>query len=131
MIKKILALALALCMVFAFAACGGGDKESKGGDDKQDSGIVGEWVIKSVEANGQKVEGGDALAAYDYAYTFKEDGTASVSVMGETVEYEYTFKDNEVTFADQTTDDFSLKLEGGNLVLEYSSMAIKITFEKK
>jgi uncharacterized lipoprotein YehR (DUF1307 family) len=130
MTKKILALALALCMVVALAACGSSSNDSKG-DDKEENALVGEWTVASVEVGGQKVEG-DALAGYEFSYIFKDDGTASVSALGETVEYKYTFKDNEVTFPDDSTSsEFSLKLVDSNLVMEYSDMDMKITFEKK
>jgi hypothetical protein len=128
MIKKILALALAVTMVFAFAACGG-----SGGSDSSNSGdeavsIVGEWKLVGAEAGGQTVDESQ-LSGLDYAWTFEEGDKSSIRIMGQSTETTYTFENNTVTFAEPASA-YVLNLDGNQLVYEDEASATTLFFEK-
>jgi hypothetical protein len=131
MIKKILALTLAVTMVFAFAACGG-----NGGSDSSDSSdggsegvsIVGEWKLVGAEAGGQTVDESQ-LGGLDYAWTFEEGDKASIRIMGQSTDTTYTFENNTVTFAEPASA-YVLNLDGKQLIYEDEATATTLFFEK-
>jgi uncharacterized lipoprotein YehR (DUF1307 family) len=129
MIKKILALALAATMVFAFAACG--SNASGGGDESggEDVSIVGEWKLVGAEAAGQTLDESQ-LSSIDYSWTFEEDGKAIINVMGQSTDTTYTFEDNTVTFAEPASA-YVLKLDGNQLSYEDEATATTLFFGKQ
>ena len=84
--KKLLALLLALVMIFALAACGESDKKD---DDKETQGttlapattIVGSWKYDiSMSGESMGYEGVKATIDLQVQQTFKEDGTVTMVV---------------------------------------------------
>ncbi len=85
MVKRMVSLAVALVMVMSLAACGG------------EKGIVGTWSRES-ELMGQKITS---------SYTFDEDGTCEMSIIGITKTGTYVVEDDKMT----------VKLNSGDVIM--------------
>jgi hypothetical protein len=121
---KFIVVLLAVVLVLAFTACGGG------GDEGGDAGVVGEWKLTSAEAGGQTL-GEDMLGSFQYSFTFGDDGKASVSAMGQSYDgVAYKLDGDTVTFDDPSVQAITLKLDGGKLVFEEATTGTKLFFEK-
>jgi hypothetical protein len=121
--KRLVVFALALALALGLVACGGGGASAAGG-------VVGDWKLSSAEVAGQKIEG-DQLSSFDYTFSFKDDGTSSVTVMGQSYPAaNYTFENNTVTFYDASLASITLTLDGNQLVYEETSSGVKLFFTK-
>ena len=92
--KKITAALLVVVMVFALAACSGGNG-SKGPE--------GKYTLSSIEADGMKIDpaamGMDTSSIY---IQFNADGTGELSVMGEAKSF--TWEGNKMTSQGETVE---------------------------
>jgi hypothetical protein len=126
-VKKYFVVVLAVLAVFALVACSGGSGGS--GAESADAGVTGDWKLTKAEVGGVEV-GGDQLGAYQYTFSLKDGGKASISVMGQSYETDYTFENDEVSFADQALSAMKLKKEGSQLVYDDATSGAKLYFEK-
>ena len=108
--KKILAVLLALSVLFAFAACGGGSEGEEAQGVKK---LTGEWHLYT-----------EGVSDPTEAYTFNEDGTGvRVRMRGLTKEvnnFTYTDEGTVITlnFENDTTLKFNYTLEVDKLILD-------------
>lgn len=81
-LKKMLALLLALVIVFALAACGegsGNKDDDKGSSDSVKSPIVGQWECKLYQDGADMgMDEFKGVMTYEMDYEFKADGTYTV-----------------------------------------------------
>ena len=103
--KKITAALLVVVMVFALAACSGGNG-SKGPE--------GKYTLSSIEADGMKVDpaamGMDTSSIY---IQFNADGTGELSAMGETESF--TWEGNKMTSQGETVE---FQFSGNTITVE-------------
>ena len=78
-LQKILALLLALMMVFALAACGGDDSEKKDEESAEPT-LVGQWNSHSTVPFDSGIKESNLKLAAVMQYDFRADGTAYISV---------------------------------------------------
>lgn len=115
--KKTAAIILAIVMVTVlFSGC---DAEKV-----QTANVVGTWELESVKLNGMTYVDTDVLGEYDYEFTFEEDGTATVTVLGISYTTSYTVKDGWVTFAHADLASVRLEIEDDTLTLELTKTGI-------
>lgn len=130
-------LSLCLVVIFAFAACGGGDND-----------ITGKWELTemTVTTNGVEVDAPEAgmkmtlTIDKDNKFSLTLTPPASSETQGNTVTGTYEFEDNKLTFNDgegiEGMDMPYLELRNGKLVYEVNAMVngntmkAKVVFEK-
>ncbi len=119
--KKTISIILALCMLFAFAACGGADEEQSA---QGNTTLTGSWYIFENDK------------AYENpTYEFKEDGTGVYNSTSEGREEKitFTYTDEEGTlklaYDNGTSSEFKYTIEGDKLNLDTGKKTI--TFIKK
>ena len=129
--KRLMALALVVCALFAFTACGGTD-------------IEGTWVLTEAKMSMQGAEMDMIEMGMSMTLEIKDDGTFEMTATmpemagggSDTATGEWTFEDGELTLSAGGTGDFlgtdALKLEKGKLVTSATEegMTISIVFEK-
>ena len=119
--KKFLAIALALVLVVSMVACG-----------KKDAAPSGDYVLKSMKAQGQEVNLDDYYAMmgsdFEMVMTFNDDGTGTLAT-APGVAMDFTWEGNHYT-ADGETAEF--KLDGKTLTIIGSDNGEStMTFEHK
>ena len=134
-LKRIFALAMVVCAMFALTACGSTD-------------IEGTWVLTEAKMTMQGTEMDMIEMGMSMTLEIKDDGTFEMtttmpeiaSSYNNTVTGEWTFKNGELTFSAGGTGGTtgflgtdSLKLEKGKLVSSATEagMTISIVFEKE
>ena len=102
--KKIIAIMLALCVLFSFAACGG-EKGSKGKET-----LTGTWQLFDEGASAPKA-----------TFVFNEDmtGTKTAVRNARTEVYNFTYTDDGTTlhiaYENNTVQDLTYELQPGKL----------------
>jgi len=122
--QLLVVMAVLLMLTVALGACGGS------ADKEEDTGVVGTWKLTGGEAAGTEITE-DQLGAFDYSFTFGDDGSAQVSVMGQSYDTKYTFESDTVTFEDATLAAMTLKKDGDKLVFEETASGTSLFFEKQ
>lgn len=131
--KKIVALGLVLIMVLALAACGSDEKKNE---------LVGtwvldgDWVIKQAAAEAgmteEAIKGllGDSLNEMLNAvtFTFKSDGTGSVTMDGDKESFKYTAKDGKLTLtsSEGDTESTNYSVKNGKLTLSIEGETVQL-----
>ena len=104
--KKTLAILLALCMLFAFAACGGG------AGSKSSEKLLGTWTLYNGDSTAVKA-----------TLVINDDGTGvyTTSIDARDTAKTFTYTDNsgvlELSFEDGTSAQWSYTLEEGKLTV--------------
>lgn len=113
--KKITAALLVVVMVFALAACSGGNGSN---------GPEGKYTVSSLEADGMKIDpaalGMDTSSIY---IQFNADGTGELSAMGEN--QSFTWEGNKMTANGETVE---FQLSGNTITVEEDG--VKMVFTK-
>lgn len=133
-LTRILAIALLVCLVIPFSACG---KQGSAANA-----LVGKWTISSFETAGIKLDL-DKLASFGIssediegltglALDIKEGGACVMEAMGESREGSYEEKDGQIKLklADQ---ELTLSSEKGELIMDLTDVIgfdIKAHFKK-
>jgi len=113
--KKIIALSLAaVMMMLIFCAC------------SSDASIIGEWKADISE-------GGVTIST---TYTFNEDKTGKVNLMGASVDFTYEIDGDKITMkmnalGQETSETMTYALDGDKLTLTSEGEAIEFTRVKK
>ena len=116
--KKILALVLALCMVFALCACGSSDSASSTKAASSDEKVVKIGVFEPT--SGQNAAGGKKeMLGMQYA----NQETPTVEIGGETYKVELVYSDNGSDSAKAVSAASKLVNEKVSLCLLYTSDA--------
>ena len=110
--KKTYALAAAVLLIFAAGCAAPVVAAVTEGD------IIGEWELESVKLNGVTYVDADHLDRFDYAFSFTEDGKATVRALGVTYTTDYEVREGWIVFADAALTAMRLKISGDRLEMD-------------
>ena len=121
--KKILAM---LCCIAVIATCV--FAAGCGGTDMSGSKYLGKWQATTAEYSGFKIGVEDALGG-EFSFTLNDDGTIDLLVSGEEQSGKWSETENGIKIEDSEQELELTEDDNGNLVMNYSGMAL--TFEKE
>ena len=132
--KKLLALLMALAMIFPLCACGDFaidlNKDDK--EDEEDS-VAGKYLLVSVSVDDEDMSDEDMAEEYgENCYIqLDDDGTAVLKKDGKKLDMEW--EDDEIWFADEEDEVCKLKIKKDKLIItmENDDMEVVLTFEKE
>jgi len=103
-ITKLLCVAMVLCMLLTFTACG----------------VAGTYVLSEAKINGEKYDLDEmedlGIDPDDCYIELKSDGTGEVSLFGEETDIEW--EDDEMWPEDDEDDVLEFEIDGDELILE-------------
>lgn len=131
--RRLLSLVMMLVLVSIMAI---GCKDSSKSEDEtttaaaEKNDIVGAWSMNLADAltdfeDSENTEDSEMYIDISFTYTFNEDGTGSISALGETIDFTYEIDDDQLsismTYEGETeTESGKFKVDGDTLTL-YSS----------
>ena len=131
--KKLLALLLALTMVFTLAACGGKSESKDEEKEEKEDGVAGKYLLVSVELDGEELSEEDMIDEFgdDSYIELEDDGTATLKLEGNKTKMEY--KDDEIWAEDDEDTVFEIKIKKDTVIInmEMDDEEAVLTFEKE